>query len=489
MISEVKITNTGQFSPSEMMEQAEKYALAKAQKPTSMIIGLAIMAGVFIGLAFVFYITVTTGNTNTGWGISRFAGGLAFSMGLILVIITGAELFTSSVLSAIAVANKQISLTKMLGIWGKVYIGNFIGAMLLLLLIFSASLYQNDGGQWGLQALNIAQHKLHHQPLEAFALGILCNLLVCLAVWLTFSSANVMTKSFMVILPVAMFVSSGFEHSVANMFMVPLGIAIQQFAPPEFWANVGATPAQFADLTAANFITANLIPVTLGNIVGGAGFVGLAYWAIFSRPKLKLISQSNILSIFTQSNSIPKDIYTMDSNKTIKQFMNTTPFVLRPDMPVEIALDQLMDRNLSGAVVINQTNDVLGFFSEHEVLVELWCEDYIPESGRKVADLMKTDIVSVAPSDTLLELAEFYAIDKERLYPTTDMGIATSFTTLSVNDRAREMRIAKPRILPVIENNKLVGIVTRDNVIQHLRAIYGERAQDVNDIEMSVNQA
>ena len=179
----------------------------------------------------------------------------------------------------------------------------------------------------------------------------------------------------------------------------------------------------------------------------------------------------------------------MDANKTIKQFMHTTPFVLRPEMPVEIALEQLLDRNLSGAVVIDQANDVVGFFSEHEVLVELWCENYIPENGRKVADLMKTDVVSVQPSDTLLELAEFYAIDKARLYPTTDMGIATSFTTLSTNDRAREMRIAKPRILPVIENNKLVGIVTRDNVVQHLRAIYGERVSAANDVKMTVNQA
>jgi formate transporter FocA len=481
MSSNLSPNTTGQFNPSEMMDQAAYYALAKSKKPTSMVIGLAIMAGVFIGIAFIFYITVTTGNTQTGWGISRFAGGLAFSLGLILVVIGGGELFTSSVLSAIAVANKQISFGKMLGIWGKVYIGNFIGATLLLALVVSAGMYQNDGGQWGLNALNIAQHKLHHQPLEAFALGILCNLLVCLAVWLTFCSTNMLTKAIMVILPVAMFVSSGFEHCVANMFMVPLGIAIQQLSPPEFWLAVGASPEQYADLNIMTFITANLIPVTLGNIVGGAGLVGLGYWAIFSRPQLNAVPNSQITPLFTDSDI--KEITEMNANKTVNQFMDINAYVLRPEMPVEVALDNLLDRHLSGAIVINSHNEVVGFFSEHDVLVELWCEDYLPEKGRTVADLMKTDITSISSKDTLLQLAEFYAIDKPTLYPTTDMGYATSYSTLSVNDRARDMRIAKPRVLPVIEDNKFVGIVTRGDVVSQLRSIYGERMEVVKTQE------
>ncbi|WP_241909792.1 formate transporter FocA, partial [Vibrio sp. 10N.261.55.A7] len=207
-----------------MMNQAEKFALSKSQKSNGTILGLSTMAGTFIGLAFIFYITVTTGSEATSWGLNRFIGGLAFSMGLILIVLCGGELFTSSVLSCISWANKQISLRTMLGIWGKVYIGNFLGAMLLLLLVTAAGLYQLDGGQWGLNALNIAQHKLHHTPLQAFSLGILCNLLVCLAIWLTFSSDNAMTKALLTMLPVAMFISSGFEHCVANMFMVPLGI-------------------------------------------------------------------------------------------------------------------------------------------------------------------------------------------------------------------------------------------------------------------------
>lgn len=270
------------FSPVAMMAEAEKYADGKMQKSTKMLLGLAMMAGAFIGIAFLFYITVTTDN-HAGWGLGRLAGAIAFSLGLVLVVICGGELFTSVVLSIIAYANKHVSLKKMLSVWGKVYLGNFLGTMVLLLIVMAGALYQMDAGKWGLHALNIAQHKIHHTFIEAFALGILCNILVCLAIWLTFSSANAMTKMVMVIMPVAMFVSSGFEHSIANMFMIPLGIAIHTFAEPEFWTKVGVGAQHYADLTVYNFIFANLIPVTLGNIVGGAGFVGLANWSIFRK--------------------------------------------------------------------------------------------------------------------------------------------------------------------------------------------------------------
>ena len=222
-------------SPHDMMHNASVYALSKTVKPASMVLGLAIMAGIFIGLAFVFYITITTGSSNFSWGMSRVAGGIAFSMGLVLVVICGGELFTSSVLSSIAVANRQVPLVKMLKGWGVVYIGNFLGAMMLLLLVATAGLHALDNGQWGLNALRTAQHKLHYAPAQAFVLGILCNMMVCWATWMTFSSKQPLTKACMVVMPVAMFVSTGFEHSIANMFMVPLGIFIQNFASPEYW--------------------------------------------------------------------------------------------------------------------------------------------------------------------------------------------------------------------------------------------------------------
>lgn len=292
------------FSASEMMSEAERYALKKVSKSTRATISLAILGGAFIGLAFLFYITVTTGS-NSSWGITRLIGGFAFSMGLIFIVIFEGELFTSTVLSSIAWANKQVSTPKLLSTWTKVYFGNFIGAMVVVALVTGAGLYQLDGGQWGLNALNIAQHKIHHTWTEAFTLGILCNILVCTAIWLTFCSTSPIVKAAMTMLPVAMFVSSGFEHSIANMFMVPLGIIIATFSPDKFWLDVGVNAANYADLTLANFIFNNLIPVTLGNIIGGAVFVGLVNRAIYSKPAQKTdITQSDSS---TEINKASKD--------------------------------------------------------------------------------------------------------------------------------------------------------------------------------------
>ncbi|RJX75509.1 formate transporter FocA [Vibrio sinensis] len=465
-------TNNQYFSPSEMMAEAEKFALSKAKKSSGLTLSLAVMAGAFIGLAFLFYITVTTGSADAGWGLSRLAGGIAFSMGLILIVICGGELFTSSVLTSISWANKQITFTKMVTTWAKVYIGNFMGAMLLLLIVSAAGLYQLDGGQWGLNALNIAQHKLHHTQVQAFALGILCNLLVCLAIWLTFSSANAMTKAAMTILPVAMFVSSGFEHCVANMFMVPLGIVIQNIAPESFWQAINATPSQYADLNITQFVTANLIPVTLGNIVGGAGLVGLANWSIYRRPELKA---TNVASITTTTNIMTVKENTMNSTIIIKDIMNTNPITLTAETLTPVAVDTLLDHHLSSAPVCDVEGRLVGIFSAHDVMVDLWCQDYIPTMDQKVVDLMSRDVVAIDASDKLVDVAEYLCIDKDQLYPTTSMGIATRFSTLSLEERAKSMKVSKPRILPVLENGQFVGVVTREDVLASLRSVYGER--------------
>ncbi|MFH0231706.1 formate transporter FocA [Vibrio diabolicus] len=469
------------FSPKEMMAEAEKFALSKANKTSSMTLSLAIMAGAFIGLAFLFYITVTTGSAGAGWGLSRLAGGLAFSMGLILIVICGGELFTSSVLSSISWANKQISFGKMLSIWGKVYVGNLIGAMFLLALVTAAGLYQMDSGQWGLNALNIAQHKLHHTLIQAFALGILCNLLVCLAIWLTFSSANAMTKAAMTIMPVAMFVSSGFEHCVANMFMVPLGIVIANFAPESFWASVGVPASQYADLNIGHFITANLIPVTLGNIVGGAVLVGLANWCIFRRPELKAANISSITTTTTLSSV--KD-FTMKNASFVKDIMNPKPVTISAETPIAIALDVLLDNNVTSAPVVDVQNRLVGFFSAQDVMVELWCEDYIPVKDQKVVDIMSRDVVAIDAGDRLVDVVEFLCIDKEQLYPTSSMGIATRMTSLSLEERAKSIKVSKPQVLPVLENGQMVGVVTRTEVLTALRPIFGERLNLVEKNEL-----
>lgn len=273
--------------PHQITEKADDVAYSKATKAFLSAFYLAITAGMFISLAFVFYITVTTGTQTMPWGISKLVGGLAFSMGLLLVVVVGGELFTSSTLTLIAKASNRITTGRMLKNWAVVYFGNYIGATFLVILIFLSGLYSADNGQWGLNALQVAQHKLHHSFIQAVALGILCNIMVCLAIWMAFGARTISDKMFAVLLPVAMFVASGFEHSIANMFMVPTGIMIHHFAPAAFWASIGHYPSEFADITTMNFIVHNLIPVTIGNIIGGGVVVGLMHWMIYLRPSKK----------------------------------------------------------------------------------------------------------------------------------------------------------------------------------------------------------
>ncbi|WP_206597525.1 formate transporter FocA [Polycladidibacter stylochi] len=274
-------------SPLALTHTAEEYGIGKTLKNPLTSFMLAITAGVFIAIGFTFYITVTIGSGASSYGLVKFIGGVAFSLGLMLVIITGAELFTSTVLTSVGYASKKIGTIDMLRTWTTVYLGNFVGALLFVALIFAGKVYMQAGGDWGVNAMKIAQHKLHHSFGEAVALGILCNMLVCLAVWLSFSCHSMLEKALIIILPVAMFVAAGFEHCVANMFMIPIGIAIQSFAGAEFWHVAGVNASQFADLNLYNFLVKNLIPVTLGNIIGGAVMIGFTYWFIHLRPLQK----------------------------------------------------------------------------------------------------------------------------------------------------------------------------------------------------------
>ena len=264
------------LKPEAIAAVAEDITYGKATKPAAKTFMLAITAGAFISIAFVFYITVIA------TGGSKLAGSACFALGLILCVILGGELFTSTTLTLVARAANRITWGQMLKNWGIVYFGNLVGGLIMVALIMLSSQYMNTNGQWGLTALNVAQHKIHHTFVEAVTLGILCNLMVCLAAWMAFGGRTMTDKALIMILPVAMFVASGFEHSIANMFMIPVGIAIQTFAGPEFWLAIGADPAKYADLTIGHFIINNLIPVTIGNIIGG-GMIGLTYWFIFRR--------------------------------------------------------------------------------------------------------------------------------------------------------------------------------------------------------------
>lgn len=271
------------YSPAEMAKIAQDGAVYKATKQPLYALISAILAGAFIAIAFVFYTTVKTGAGDMPWGIANLIGGAAFSLGLMLVIVFGTDLFTSTTLTTIAKASNRISWGQMFSNWIVVYFGNLIGGLLIVALVWCAGQIMADHGQWGLTVLKVSQHKLHHTWGEAFSLGIFCNIMVCAGVWLSYAGKSLTDRTLILILPIAMFVASGFEHCVANMFMVPMGILVHGFASPEFWTAIGVDPTQYADLTVSHFVTKNLIPVTLGNIVGGVFCIGLPQWFLHIR--------------------------------------------------------------------------------------------------------------------------------------------------------------------------------------------------------------
>lgn len=269
--------------PAEMAKKAENVGVIKTNRDAFSAFFLALTAGLFIGVAFIFYIVVTTGGAALPFGIMKLVGGLAFSLGLVLVVICGGELFTSSVLTVAAKASGKISWRQLCQNWFIVYIGNFAGAIALIFIMYFTQHFLQADGQVGLNYLYVANSKLHYSFSQAVALGVMCNLLVCLAIWMTFGARSTVDKVVVVILPIAMFVAAGFEHCIANMFLIPMAIIIKQQASEEFWLQLGYTANQFADLTWTNFIFNNLIPVTIGNIIGGGVLVGLTYWVIYLR--------------------------------------------------------------------------------------------------------------------------------------------------------------------------------------------------------------
>ncbi|AOF52729.1 formate transporter FocA [Rodentibacter caecimuris] len=272
---DVKNSSIVALTPIEATNFAEDSATYKARKRPLLSFMSGISAGACIALAFVFYTTTQTALVEVSWGLAKLVGGIVFSIGVIMVVLLGAELFTSSTITFIARIAGKITTWQMLRNWIAVYFGNFIGGLIITALIWFGGQTMVANGQWGLTILTVAQHKIHHTWFEAFNLGILCNIMVCLAVWLSYSGKTVVDKAFIMILPIALFVASGFEHCVANMFMIPMGIMTAHYSSPEFWLQLGIEANKYADLNVYNFIVKNLIPVTLGNIVGGAVCVAL----------------------------------------------------------------------------------------------------------------------------------------------------------------------------------------------------------------------
>jgi formate transporter FocA len=269
--------------PPEMAGKAENVGVSKAHLNSFRTFALGILAGAFIALGAVFSTTATTVSGALPFGVTRVLGGLTFSLGLILVVVAGAELFTGNNLIVMAWASRKVSTWQLLRNWGIVYVGNFVGAILTAYLMFVSKQYLMSTGALGLNALTIAQTKTSLGFTQAVVLGIFCNALVCLAVWLCMSARTTTDRVMAIVPPITAFVAAGFEHSIANMYYIPVALFIKAGAPATFWAAIGKTAADFPKVTWSNFFVANLLPVTIGNVIGGAVMVGLVYWSIYLR--------------------------------------------------------------------------------------------------------------------------------------------------------------------------------------------------------------
>ncbi len=272
--------------PAEMAEKAELSGVRKAHLDLASSFTLSVLAGAFIALGAVFATTVVAGGSGTlPYGVVRLLAGTVFSLGLILVLVGGAELFTGNNLIVMAWASRRVTTGLLLRNWLVVYAGNFVGAIGTAVLVYLGGHHTFGGGAVGVAALATANAKTGLGFVQAVALGTLCNALVCLAVWLTLSARTVADKVLAIVPPIAAFVAAGFEHSVANMYFIPSGLFIKAGASEAFWTQVQHSPADYPNLTWERFFVGNLLPVTIGNIIGGAVLVGIVYWFVYLRGR------------------------------------------------------------------------------------------------------------------------------------------------------------------------------------------------------------
>ncbi len=276
--------NNNYLTPSEIAKYTIQSGIKKVRSSAGVLLVLGILAGAFIAFASeganmaAFNLLV---NPET-YGLGKALAGAIFSTGLILVLIAGGELFTGNTLVILGVLDKKITMMQMLRNWLLVYIGNFLGSLFIAYAINKTGQLASGANLLGALTIKLAVHKVELGFYSAFLLGILCNWLVCLAVWMSYGAKDITGKIWATFFPIWLFITSGFEHCVANMYYIPAGLFAKENAGLASAAGtLGISAEHLARLTWKNFLIRNLLPVTLGNIVGGAVFVGLAYWFVY----------------------------------------------------------------------------------------------------------------------------------------------------------------------------------------------------------------
>ena len=252
------------YAPRQIADRVRDVGVAKARLPLASLLLLGVLAGAFIGLGALMF-TLVASDASLGFAAQRLLGGLVFSLGLLLVVVAGAELFTGNNLIAMAWASGLVSSRELLRNWAWVALANLVGAAGMALLVWLSGHAAMNQGAVGRTVVALATAKVQLPWAEAFCRGVLCNVLVCMAVWMAFAGRSVMDRAVAVVFPVTAFVAAGFEHSIANLYLFPLAMLL-------------GAPLSVGDLLG------NLLPVVAGNIVGGSVLVAGVYWAIYLRP-------------------------------------------------------------------------------------------------------------------------------------------------------------------------------------------------------------
>lgn len=261
--------------PKEIFEKLVEIGKNKMNLKIYKMLILSFLAGIYISIGGSLY-TMITQDIKIGTGFSQFLGGSVFSVGLIFVVLTGAELFTGNNLILVTILKREEAFFKLLKNWFFVFFGNLIGSLFYAYLIYLSKIYMYNSYSWGIKAISIANNKINLSFLEAFSRGILCNILVCLAILMAIGSKSYISKIFSIYFPIMAFVALGFEHSVANMYFIPIGIFLKN---DTYLVNL--INFNISNLNFVNFLIKNLLPVTIGNIIGGAIIIGFLYYFVY----------------------------------------------------------------------------------------------------------------------------------------------------------------------------------------------------------------
>jgi len=395
------------YTPAQMAARVEKAGIVKGNLDFLSMFILSIVAGAFIAFGAILY-TYVIHDSSLSLGLTKLLGGLVFCLGLILVIVAGAELFTGNNLIVMAYVSRKISLQRLLRNWTIVFCGNLAGSLAMVFLLSQSGQWTAAGASVGVKALMIANAKVNLTFLQALSLGILCNILVCLAVWLCFSGRSVTDKVLAIIFPITAFVALGFEHSVANMYFVPAGLVLKHNTQVLSAAEglLGQVP-DLSRLTIFGFLVRNLLPVSLGNIIGGGLLVGIIYWFVYLRRT---------------------------AAEPVRKIMTKGPPMIAPDKMVVEAIE-MMKRYRVGSVLVGESEDnAVGIVSEADIVRKVLAAGANLDTV-KVEEIMSSPLISVDVKTPIHKIYHTMTEHRIRHLVITELGKKVGF--VSVKDLLR----------------------------------------------------